>query len=60
MQMANASFQESCTPGYYNNEGGPRGNLAGGVYLAGINHFNELLEEWRAEGSMAGLEFDRV
>ncbi len=59
MQMANASFQDSCTPGYYNNEGGPRGGIAGGTYLPGINHFNQVLEEWRSEGSMAGLEIDR-
>ncbi len=56
MQINNASFQEACTPGYYNNEGKPRGGLGGGVYTPGINAFNKLLEEWRNEGGMQGLE----
>jgi len=58
-QVANNSFFESCTPGYYNNEGKGGGGLGGGAYTPGINAFNALLEEWRAEGSMAGLEHDR-
>jgi cyclohexanone monooxygenase len=54
------TFLETCTPGYYNNEGAPRGGSAFfGAYTPGINAFNKLLEDWRAEGSMAGLEFDR-
>jgi cyclohexanone monooxygenase len=61
LQLASNGFFESCTPGYYNNEGqtqnGP--GLGGGVYTPGLNAFNALLEEWRAEGSMAGLEIDR-
>jgi cyclohexanone monooxygenase len=60
MQLGNQDFQIACTPGYYNNEGEPKGSLAGGIYLPGINHFNQVLEEWRAEGSMAGLELDRA
>ena len=60
MQMGNQDFQIACTPGYYNNEGAPMGSLAGGTYLPGINHFNQLLEEWREEGSMNGLEIDRA
>jgi cyclohexanone monooxygenase len=52
-------FFESCTPGYYNNEGQGGGGLGGGAYTPGINAFNALLEQWRDEGSMAGLELDR-
>jgi cyclohexanone monooxygenase len=50
-------FLESCTPGYYNNEGKP-GELSGqnGPYGGGPIAFVKLLEDWRAEGSLAGLE----
>ena len=54
------SFFESCTPGYYNNEGKGGAGLGGGAYTPGINAFNAILEAWRAEGSMAGLEIDRA
>ena len=44
------SFLETCTPGYYNNEGAPRGGSAFfGAYTPGINAFNQLLEEWREQ-----------
>jgi cyclohexanone monooxygenase len=56
MQIDNLAFQEACTPGYYNNEGNPR-SLVGGVYTPGINAFNSLLEDWRNDGGMKGLEF---
>jgi cyclohexanone monooxygenase len=59
MQVMNTSFFESCTPGYYNNEGNLGDRRAGGTYTPGLNAFNALLEEWRAEGSMKGLELDR-
>jgi cyclohexanone monooxygenase len=50
-------FLEACTPGYYNNEGSPLGGSGFfGAYTPGINAFNRLLEEWREEGAMAGLE----
>ena len=50
-------FLEECTPGYYNNEGRPA-ELSGrnGSYGAGSIAFFQLLADWRAEGSMAGLE----
>jgi cyclohexanone monooxygenase len=50
-------FQESCTPGYYNNEGKP-GELNGqnGPYGGGPIAFVKVLEDWRAEGSLAGME----
>ncbi|HTK67997.1 MAG TPA: NAD(P)/FAD-dependent oxidoreductase [Pseudonocardia sp.] len=51
------SFLESCTPGYYNNEGKTKaGSSFFGAYTPGTNAFNELLEEYRARGDMAGLE----
>jgi cyclohexanone monooxygenase len=55
--ILNRDFQNSCTPGYYNNEGGERsGGLNGQTYTPGINRFNALLAEWRAKGDMQGLE----
>jgi cyclohexanone monooxygenase len=57
--MANISFLENCTPGYYNNEGQPNGELIrqNGAYAPGIMAFSMLLDQWREEGSLAGLEF---
>ncbi|HEY2356337.1 MAG TPA: NAD(P)/FAD-dependent oxidoreductase [Phenylobacterium sp.] len=55
--ILNRDFQNACTPGYYNNEGGERsGGLNGQTYTPGINKFNALLAEWRAKGDLAGLE----
>jgi cyclohexanone monooxygenase len=50
-------FLEECTPGYYNNEGKP-GERSGQntAYGAGSPAFFQLMEEWRQEGSLAGLE----
>jgi cyclohexanone monooxygenase len=57
--LANLNFLENCTPGYYNNEGKPNGALIrrNGSYAPGIMAFSRILDEWRAEGSLAGLEF---
>jgi cyclohexanone monooxygenase len=55
--ILNRDFQNACTPGYYNNEGGERsGGLNGQTYTPGINKFNDLLAEWRAAGDLAGLQ----
>jgi cyclohexanone monooxygenase len=55
--VLNRDFQNACTPGYYNNEGGERsGGLNGQTYTPGINRFNALLAEWRAKGDLDGLE----
>jgi cyclohexanone monooxygenase len=55
--ILNRDFQNACTPGYYNNEGGERsGGLNGQTYTPGINKFNELLAEWRARGDLQGLQ----
>ena len=51
------SFQEQCTPGYYNNEGRPgEGGLITSAYGKGPMPFFALLAEWRAAGDFAGLE----
>lgn len=55
--ILNRDFQNACTPGYYNNEGGERsGGLNGQTYTPGINRFNALLAEWRDKGDLEGLE----
>ena len=50
-------FLENCTPGYYNNEGktGER-SAQDGFYGGGSIEFISLLEAWREDGSMPGLE----
>jgi cyclohexanone monooxygenase len=56
--ILNRDFQNACTPGYYNNEGGERsGGLNGQTYTPGINKFNALLAEWREQGELQGLQF---
>ncbi len=50
-------FGEQCTPGYYNNEGNPgRKTRQGGFYFGGPTEFVKILEDWRADGAMRGLE----
>jgi cyclohexanone monooxygenase len=56
MQINNRAFFEACTPGYYNNEGRLSASLGAGTYTPGINAFNALLQEWREQGEMKGLE----
>ena len=52
------AFMESCTPGYYNNEGQPGGrNSQNASYGRGSIRFFKLLEEWREAGDLAGLTF---
>jgi len=51
-------FYAECTPGYYNSEGKP-GNRSGffsDMYGAGPIRFFEVLQAWRDEGSLAGLD----
>ena len=50
-------FLESCTPGYYNNEGHPNARaFREGPYGAGSIAFIQMWEAWRAEGTLQGLE----
>jgi cyclohexanone monooxygenase len=51
-------FYAACTPGYYNNEGklgNPYGFFAG-MYGAGPVAFFRLLEAWRDDGGLPGVE----
>jgi len=50
-------FYRECTPGYYNSEGmvGNKSGFFSDMYGAGPLRFFEVLEQWRAEGSMKGL-----
>ncbi len=51
------AFGEQCTPGYYNNEGMPgRKSRQNGFYFGGPTEFVKILEDWRADGGMKGLE----
>ncbi len=62
----NAAYLESCTPGYYNNEGKPFeetgtsgtffGRLQNGPYGGGPIAFVKILEDWRAENALQGLD----
>ena len=56
----NAEFQESCTPGYYNNEGQPDDGDGwfGGFYPEGSEALFALYRKWRAAGGFEGLEFE--
>jgi len=59
LAISRQKFFEECTPGYYNNEGKPNARSArNGSYGAGPVAFVKVLEEWRADGSLEGLELD--
>ena len=50
-------FAAECTPGYYNNEGKPNPMaVQNGFYGAGPIAIVKVLEDWRAEGTLRGLE----
>jgi cyclohexanone monooxygenase len=56
VSVYNQKFLEQCTPGYYNNEGKPGGrSVRNGSYGSGSVAFIKLLEAWRAEGNLRGL-----
>ena len=58
MAVFNQSFLESCTPGYYNNEGNPGGgnSLLGSQYGGGPEAFFKIIRDWRDEGGMDGVD----
>jgi cyclohexanone monooxygenase len=57
LSIMRQAFLEECTPGYYNNEGNVRAmNARNGSYGAGPVAFVKVLEDWRAEGGLQGLE----
>jgi cyclohexanone monooxygenase len=50
-------FSEQCTPGYYNGEGRPDlRSRQGTFFMGGPTEYAKILEDWRAEGSLRGLE----
>jgi cyclohexanone monooxygenase len=55
-----SAFDQTCTPGYYNNEGGGGGEgirtHLGEPYGPGFYVFDDLLKEWRGKGDLDGLE----
>jgi cyclohexanone monooxygenase len=52
----NRQFLETCTPGYFNNEGTPMSiGVPGDGSGIDAETFNEILRKWRADGSMSGL-----
>ena len=59
LSMDNSAFEVSCTPGYYNNEGGGGGqgirSFLGEPYSPGFYAFDDLLKEWREKGDLDGL-----
>ena len=55
--ISNEAFFRECTPGYYNNEGGKVfRSYTGEVYAPGYAAFLKLMEEWRREGNLEGME----
>ena len=57
LAVNNQKFLESCTPGYYNNEGRPgERSTRNGSYGGGPIAFVKILEDWRAAGDLAGLD----
>ena len=50
------AFQESCTPGYYNNEGKPNTSPQNNPYGGGSLEFFSLMKKRRKKGSLEGLE----
>ena len=52
-----SDFQESCTPGYYNNEGKPNPkSVQNGPYGKGSRPYFRITAAWREEGNMAGIQ----
>ncbi|QIB65066.1 flavin-containing monooxygenase [Kineobactrum salinum] len=56
MSRTNTEFLEACTPGFYNNEGQSRGGIASQAYSAGVRAFNDILEQWRNDDKLEGLD----
>ncbi|KRE27966.1 monooxygenase [Mycobacterium sp. Soil538] len=60
LSIDNSAFELSCTPGYYNNEGRGsaegNGSFLGDFYAPGFYAFDDLLAQWRAAGTLEGLE----
>jgi cation diffusion facilitator CzcD-associated flavoprotein CzcO len=51
-----ASFQDTCTPGYYNDEGVKGRPAQSRSYAPGLVPFVRLLEAWRESGTLEGMD----
>lgn len=61
LALMREQFLADCTPGYYNNEGNVQAmSRRNASYGAGPVAFVKVLEDWRAEGEMKGLELTRA
>jgi len=61
LALLREAFLKECTPGYYNNEGNVQAmSRRNTSYGAGPVAFTKVLEDWRAEGEMKGLELTRA
>jgi cyclohexanone monooxygenase len=49
-------FLSGCTPGYYNGQGDLERGLLLNIYGGGPSEFTRVMEGWRAQGDMAGLD----
>ncbi len=57
LSRARQPFLNECTPGYYNNEGKPNERTArNSQFWRGPMVFIRLLDKWRQEGTLPGLE----
>lgn len=52
-------FQKACTPGYYNNEGHVQFQPQNTFYGGGPIEFFALMDKWRRENKLKGLELGR-
>ena len=54
---ASAERAKACTPGYYNREGQANAKTRQGSFFFGSpTEYADILEAWRAQGSLDGLE----
>jgi cation diffusion facilitator CzcD-associated flavoprotein CzcO len=54
---ASAARAKSCTPGYYNREGQANAKTRqGSFFYGGPTEYADILEAWRAKGSLEGLD----
>ena len=51
---------DSCTPGYYNQEGTAKRyrNVRRETYGKGVGAYMKLLRQWREDGNLDGLELN--
>ena len=60
LAMNNQKFLESCTPGYYNNEGvRPPPSAIRSAGFGGTLEFIDILRNWRNADELTGLELTR-